>query len=251
MAETQEAPLANADEARTQTGEIKDATQETKPDTSIPEPKKSEETKPPETKAKEPDTKEAPKDDKDKSLLNKKEPAKPEGAPEKYEDFKLPEGYELDKASAEKATAAFKNMGLSQAQAQDLINLYAETSLEAEQAPYKAYADMREGWRNELKADPDIGSKLPQVKEAIGRAFNAINDPALEKSFREVMDLTGAGDHPAFAKMFYKLAEAYTEGRHVAGKGPSAASQKKPGQGEPTAAQALYPDLPSSQPQRG
>jgi hypothetical protein len=47
------------------------------------------------------------------------------------------------------------------------------------------------------------------------------------------MNLTGAGDHPAFVKAFNKLAAFVTEGSHVTGKGPSDLGQKPLGAPEP------------------
>jgi hypothetical protein len=58
------------------------------------------------------------------------------------------------------------------------------------------------------------------------------------------MDYTGAGNNPAFIKAFWKMAQALTEGGHVAGTGPAPIGQKPPGAAErPTAAKALYPNL--------
>src|SRR5712671_3512851 len=75
------------------------------------------------------------------SLLNEEEPKiepktetktgeKPEGekkaetagAPEKYEDFKLPEGVELAPEAVAEVSTLFKELGLSQANAQKLVD---------------------------------------------------------------------------------------------------------------------------------
>lgn len=184
--------------------------------------------------------------DKDKSLLNKTEgdKAKPEGAPEKYEEFKVPEGYVLDTKVAEEASGIFKGMNLSQAQAQSLVDFYAAKTREAANAPFEAYTAMRQEWQTKVAADPEIGSKLPEVKQTVSRALDSLGDAKLASDFREAMDLTGAGDHPAFIKAFYKLAQQVVEGHSVRGSNPSPAGQKPPGAGPISAAKALYPNNP-------
>src|SRR5262245_3138783 len=61
----------------------------------------------------------------------------PEGAPEKYEAFKLPEGYEFDKDSLTSAQALFKELNLPQASAQKLVDMYVKNGVEAAEAPFK------------------------------------------------------------------------------------------------------------------
>lgn len=180
----------------------------------------------------------------DKSLLNKdtKKP-EPAAAPEKYEAFTVPDGFTLDETVSKEAGDLFKGLNLSQTQAQSLVDFYIAKTSEAAEAPFKAYETMRQDWQTQMKADPELGPNLPKVKETIARAFQAIGDAKLESSFREAMDLTGAGDHPAFAKFFYKLAQRVVEGRHVSGSGPSPAGQRGPNDKPASIANAMYPNL--------
>lgn len=165
--------------------------------------------------------------------------------PEKYE-FKAPEGFELNEVAVTEASAVFKELGLTNDQAQKLVDLQAKISKDQAEAPYKAYDAMREGWQNEVKADKEIGHILPKVKETIGRALDTLGSPELVTEFKSAMNLTGAGDHPAFIKAFYKLASAVVEGRHVQGANPSPHGQSAQGTTQrPSAAQAMYPKLPS------
>ncbi len=164
-------------------------------------------------------------------------------APEKYE-FTAPEGFELREEAIAKATPIFKELGLTNEQAQKLVTLQSEFAKEAAEAPYAAYDAMRQEWQGKVKADPEIGGILPKVKETIGRALDSIGSPELVAEFKSAMDLTGAGDHPAFVKAFYKLAQAVTEGKHVSGSGPSPHGQSPSGKTErPSAASAMYPNL--------
>ena len=234
-----EAPLPNTTEARTETGEIKDATAiSTTPETTpAPEPKV--ETKPDAAPAPEAKTE-------DKSLLNQKDEkaaakAAP-GAPEKYADFKAPEGFEIDKATLESALPVFKELGLGQDQAQKLVDFYATVSQKAADAPFQLWKETQQKWVDEIKADPEIGGKLDQVKATVSKAIDGLGDPKLANDFRAAMDYTGAGNNPAFIRAFYKLASKLSEGGTVIGGGP--VGQVEPGKGQQSAAHRLFPNLP-------
>lgn len=180
-----------------------------------------------------------------KSLLNQGEDDKPTGAPEKYEDFKLPEGLKADPEKMATATALFKELNLSQEGAQKLVDLYAAELTAAAEAPINAWMELRKEWQKTVTNDPEIGGKLKEVRTTIARAIDTLPQ-ALAKDFREALDLTGAGDHPAFIKAFYAFAQQRTEGRHVSGQNPSIHGQQRPGSPAGTGAAALYPHLPSA-----
>lgn len=219
---------------RTPTGEIKEPPKTTEPTKSETKPEQK-----PEVKA----------EGDDKSLLNQKDKVEtPKGAPDKYSDFTAPKhwaekGLELDKEAMIEALPIFKELGLSQEGAQKLVDFYASISEKTSDSALNSVREMRDEWRSKVKADSEIGSKLPQVKATISKAIDGLGDTALARDFREAMDLTGAGDHPAFIKAFYKLAQKVTEGSHVAGGGPSKFGQAKPGAQPESAAKALYPNL--------
>jgi hypothetical protein len=141
------------------------------------------------------------------------------------------------------AKGIFKEMNLTQAQGQKLVDYYVKHTAASANAPYDAWNEMQTKWVKEIKDDPYYGPRLNDVKTTISRALDVIGDPALSAQFREAMDYTGAGNNPAFIKTFYKMAQMVTEGRHVAGNGPTAASQGKPNE-RISAAGAMYPNLP-------
>ena len=149
-------------------------------------------------------------------------------------------------------TPIFKELGLTQDAAQKLFDFHAKSMLDAAKAPAATYEATRADWQAKVKADPEIrdavsGDKtgLDAVKVDVSRALNSLNDPALARDFREAMDLTGAGDHPAFIKTFWKLAQFITEGTAVKGGSPSPHGQRDPSRpARPSPAQAMYPNLP-------
>lgn len=227
-----EAPATSQDPAgvdRTPTGEIATQTQTTTPTATTPQTS----TTPTET----PSLANQPAE----SLANQKPP--PEGAPTAYSDYVVPEGYELDKTVATEANAIFKELNLTQAQAQKLVDFYTAKTTESANQPYQVWNDMQEQWVKEVKADPVMGPRIPEIQTTISRAIDGLNDPKLAQQFREAMDYTGAGNNPAFIKAFWKLAQKVTEGGHVAGNGPSPAGQGN-GTKPASAARAMYPNLP-------
>lgn len=180
------------------------------------------------------------------SLLNKKDgDDKSTGAPEKYADFKIPDGLKANPEKMAEASTVFKELGLSQDGAQKLVDLYAKELTAAAAAPVNEWTKMRQDWQKAVANDSEIGGKLKEVRTTISRAIDSLG-PALSKDFRDAMDLTGAGDHPAFIKAFYKFASQLTEGRHVPGSGPSQHGQRSPGNASGVGAAAMYPGLPSS-----
>ena len=233
---TTEAPAGNTPEARTTDGTLKDQSPSTTPTPEAKpegdsfltgsEKKPEAETKPEEKK---------PEGDK------KPEPAI--GAPEKYADFKLPEGFKLDDKTLPEVQTLFKEMNLNQDQAQKLVDFYAKNRLEAAAAPYKAWADLQKEWQGEI-ANRFPGDKSTEVKSMIRGVFNNILPPSLSKNLSAALDLTGAGSHPDVVEALSILLKPLSEGTPVRGNGPSKEGQTAPGTGGPVSiADAMYGHL--------
>lgn len=182
-----------------------------------------------------------------------KDPAKPgetAKVPEAYTDYKVPEGFEIAGELKTEIDGLFKNMGLSQENAQSLVDFYVKQTQEAFQAPFNAYKEMTDGWRDEAINHADLKGRLGpghEVNVRIGKFLSSLPDQKLASDFRSLMDLTGVGNHPAFIRVLNYAAERLGEGSHVAGNGPSEGGQSAPGaKTQPSAAQAMFPHLPSS-----
>jgi hypothetical protein len=185
----------------------------------------------------------------EKKPETKTEPGK---VPDKYEDYKVPEGFNIAPEVKTKADALFKDLGLDQAGAQKAVDFYRSLAQEREQADAKDYKDTIDSWRRDAEADPDLRGKLGPGKEInvrFSKALDSLGDPALANEFKSAMNTTGAGNIKSFIKVFDALAQRVTEGSHVAGNGPSKLGQSEPGsRTQPTAAGALWPNLKSSNP---
>lgn len=172
----------------------------------------------------------------------KDETKAPAGVPEKYEFKNLPEGVTVP----DDATAMFKEKGLNQDQAQAAVDYYIKKSQEAAKQPYETWDKMNKEWLGTIQKDAEYKGDMKGVVTSISRLIDGVtgNDPALNKEFRAGMDLTGAGNHPAFVKFMYRLSQQMNEGSYVKPGGPSPLGQRAPGAGErPSPAKALFPGL--------
>ena len=161
----------------------------------------------------------------------------PAGVPEKYE-LKLPDGF----AISDDATALFKDLKLDNASAQKLADFHIAKQEAAGKAPYDLWQQTQEDWVKEIKADPEIGGKLDEVRRTTAKAIDQHLPPELAKSFRAALNFTGAGNNPTFVKAFYQFSKLLTEGTHVPAGGPVV--NPKPGSdSRPNPAAAIYPNL--------
>lgn len=234
--------LGNSPEARNPDGSMKEApsaTPEAKPAETKPE------AKPGETKSTPPSSETKPSEGAKPSLLNAKDGEKaPEsiatGAPENYEFKDLPQGFEVTDA----AKAFFKDAQMSQAQADKAVKFYQDLAKEAAEAPFKLWDKMNSDWVKQVESDQEYKGDMTNVRSTIAKFVDSIGDAKLATDLREAMDMTGAGNHPAFVKFMFRMAQQFTEGKHVPAGGPSPHGQRAPGTSErPSAAHALFPNL--------
>lgn len=242
MTETSQTDVSGI--ARTATGEINNPTAQPAAATTAAPTSSEPTTTPSTTPAAEPTEPKTVLNEETKPAEKPAEAAK--GAPETYAEYKVPDGFVLDAEAKTKADTIFKSLGLTQDQAQSLVDFYTSETKEAFEAPFKAYQDMTAKWRTEAESHPDLSGKLgpgQEVNVRIARFLNGMNDPKLASDFRELMDLTGAGNNQAFIRVIDYAARKLTEGSFVAGTGPSPHGQSAPNRPAPTAAEALWPNL--------
>lgn len=156
----------------------------------------------------------------------------PLGAPETYADFTMPDGIEVDSDLLEAVTPVFKDTGLSQIQAQKLIDVYASQIQAQDKAREDSYTQINQEWVNEAKSDKEIGGD--NFNENVGMAKRAIDKfgtPALV----EVLNQTGLGNHPEFIRLLTRVGKTIAEDDPGAA---SAASGK-----DRTPAEILYPEM--------
>lgn len=129
--------------------------------------------------------------------------------PESYE-LQMPEGIELDKASAEEFTAIAKELKLDQATAQKLADVAAKQA----QRQVEAHTKLVESWVEQVKSDKDIGGdKLEENLGIARKALETFGTPEL----RDVLNASGLGNHPEVIRAFLKAGKAISEDRFVQG----------------------------------
>lgn len=129
--------------------------------------------------------------------------------PESY-DLQMPDGIELDKASADEFTTIAKELKLDQATAQKLADVAAKQA----QRQVEAHTKLVESWVESVKADKEIGGdKLEENLGIARKALDTFGTPEL----RDVLNASGLGNHPEVIKAFVKAGKAIGEDKFVAG----------------------------------
>lgn len=149
----------------------------------------------------------------------KKAEEKPvEGAPEAYEDFKLPEGYEVASEVSDVFKAAAKELDLSQEKAQGLVNkmvpVYQDQLIRKVQA-------VSAQWVERCKSDPEIGGEhfartLRNVARLRDR-FAVGADGQVDPDIQEFLN-SPSGNHPGVLKLMSRAGAAMSEGGFPRGK---------------------------------
>jgi len=157
-------------------------------------------------------------------------PENPPAEPIEYQDFSVPEGIQADSQLLEAFTDTAKEMGLSQENAQKLVDMGGSLAQKVYERYVAEYAAVRENWVKELKADPTFG----------GNAFEGtcIRAQRIVKKYgspelTSYLNASGIGDNPEVVKFLARIDRATGEDSTV--DGDAGAPAKDP-------ADILYPE---------
>lgn len=133
--------------------------------------------------------------------------------PEKYE--LAVEGLELDAAAIEQASPVFKELNLSNEQANKLMPVAAQfrdkVATETLQQLADAGAAQKAEWLTATKADPDIGGgKLDETLHLAAKALDHFGH-AEGSDFRKLLTETGFGNHPEMVRLMRSVGEMLSE----------------------------------------
>jgi len=139
--------------------------------------------------------------------------------PEAYDfsGIELPEGMELDTEMAEAMSPAFKDLGLTQDQANKLVGVYAERMQKQMEANVDAAKELVTGWKDTAKADQEIGGN--NWKASVDAANAAIRKFGTPELVQDVMVGQGMGNHPEVIRMFARIGKAIADDRTITGEG--------------------------------
>ncbi len=139
----------------------------------------------------------------DKEAADKAEKDKKPAAPEKYE-FAAPEGQELDANALSVFEPIAKELGLTQEQAQKLVDIYPQIQQQQAEAWSKQIAE----WGEQVKADKEIGGD--KFTASVGHAQKAL-DQFGNPELRKYLESSGLGNHPALVRFCTKVGKSMAE----------------------------------------
>ena len=128
--------------------------------------------------------------------------------PGEYAEFTIPEGQELDKGAMDTFKPIAKELGLTQEQAQKLVDVYSGSTADASKVMMEQIDALHESWIQEVRNDKELGGVKFDETLATARTFlNGYGDEQLT----QVLNESGLGNHPAVVKLFYKLGRSMAE----------------------------------------
>lgn len=139
---------------------------------------------------------------------------KAEGAPDKYEAFKVPEGMSLDGEVVGKFEAFAKELGLPQDKAQAAVDMAAELVQRTVKAHTDAWQNTQKEWVEAAKKDAEYGGeRLTESLSLANKAIDALGGAALVK----VLGDSGLANNPELIRAFYRAGKLIAEDKFVMG----------------------------------
>lgn len=129
-------------------------------------------------------------------------------APETYADFTMPEGMELDSALLEQASPLFRELGLTQEQAQKLVDFQAQHVQASQQGQLEAFNQLKTDWLDQAKSDKEFGGDKFNENVATARlALTKFGSEGLTK----LMNDYGIGNNPEMIRFMVKVGRLMKE----------------------------------------
>lgn len=110
-----------------------------------------------------------------------------------YADFDLPKGLEMNAELLEQAIPVFQELGLSQEQAQKLVDIQAKHIEASQQGQQDAFNQLKLDWIEQAKNDKEIGGD--KFDENVATAKDALSKFGNEGLTKLLNDF-GIGNHP-------------------------------------------------------
>jgi hypothetical protein len=156
-----------------------------------------------------------------------------EGAPEKYEEFKLEEGVSWNPEILNSFETLARKHNLSQEAAQAFVDLAAQNEKQTIESFSKQHAELMSEWVSGIKNDPEFGGyKFGETQERARRVVRKFGSPELLDSLRT----SGYGNYPELIKAFARIDRAMGEDTSV---NPKVADAKK----SMSVAEIFYPTM--------
>lgn len=122
--------------------------------------------------------------------------------------FEMPDGIEVDAASADEFKAIAKELGLSKEGAQKIVALEAKRV----QAQVEAHQKLLTDWTAASKADKEFGGDKFDENLAVAKtALDTFGSPEL----KEMLASSGMGSHPEVVRLMHRIGKAISEDKFV------------------------------------
>jgi hypothetical protein len=159
------------------------------------------------------------------------DPPQAAGPPETYE-LAVPEGFEkLDETTVAAATPVFKELGLSNEQANKLIPVVADYAKrivsDRDQQLMGTILEQRKEWLETARKDPEIGGQNWGVSIRDSARFLDQMGAPKGSPLRAALDDSGFGNHPELIRLFAKAGKAIGEDSNFVRGDPAAAVKPK------------------------
>lgn len=138
-----------------------------------------------------------------------------QGAPESYTPFTDEQGNEYPSEALGDFTAAARDLGLTQEQAQKMFGVMLPQAQKYTQERLKTYGSQ---WAEAAKADPEFGGE--HLKENLAIAKHAYNAMATDE-LKTILQQSQLSNHPEFIRLFYRIGSKMQQDRGVAGSASS------------------------------
>lgn len=145
---------------------------------------------------------------------DKGEGTKPQATPV-TDTFTAPEGVELDKSATAELVAIFNDEKLSpQERAQKLVDL----ELKRQNDQVAQHAATVATWVDAVRADKDIGGEKLAENLAVAKKALALAPPDVLPELKQLLDVSGFGNHLAFVKWMHAVGKQLSEPRLAQGR---------------------------------
>lgn len=137
-----------------------------------------------------------------------KKPGEEKGTvPETY-NLTLPKDSLLDESVIDEISAYAKEKGLSNEDAQELVNRDNDLITQYKANELEDLKELHTQWAEEVKADPELGGdKFEETAEVAKRVIDRFGDDNL----KEILNATGFGNHPTVVRFFSKMGKAMAD----------------------------------------
>ena len=157
---------------------------------------------------------------------------KSDGAPESYKDFTFSKDLEPDVETLTQAKSVFKELNLTQEQAQQLVDFESNVKSEEIQRQQEAWDELQDTWKKASETDKEFGGDGLDANLAVAKQGR---DAFGGKEFNEMLEVTGVGNHPEMIRFLFKIGKLVSEDKILQGGGSPSGSM--------TQAERLFPDM--------